>query len=119
MTCPGLEPSPPRWEAGDLPPELWHDLNFDFLPPFIRIFVSIFSFFFIFSSVGYEYFMFIFSVFDIFWFKLCFFPCFGPKFNVSLPLSRRLLTSGVVTQGKWALHVLPKRQLAVQVFTGV
>jgi hypothetical protein len=24
MTCPGFEPGPPRWEAGDYPPELWH-----------------------------------------------------------------------------------------------
>jgi hypothetical protein len=24
MTLPGIEPGPPRWEAGDYPPELWH-----------------------------------------------------------------------------------------------
>jgi hypothetical protein len=24
MTWPAIEPGPPRWEAGDLPPELWH-----------------------------------------------------------------------------------------------
>jgi hypothetical protein len=24
MTRTGLEPGPPRWEAGDKPPELWH-----------------------------------------------------------------------------------------------
>jgi hypothetical protein len=27
MTRPGLEPGPPQWEAGDLPPELWHGLQ--------------------------------------------------------------------------------------------
>jgi hypothetical protein len=24
MSWPGLQPGPPRWEAGDQPPELWH-----------------------------------------------------------------------------------------------
>jgi hypothetical protein len=28
MTRPGFEPGPPRWEAGDLPPELWRGLSF-------------------------------------------------------------------------------------------
>jgi hypothetical protein len=27
MTWPGLELGPPRWEAGDLPPELWRGLQ--------------------------------------------------------------------------------------------
>jgi hypothetical protein len=26
-TLPGLEPWPPRWEADDYPPELWHGLQ--------------------------------------------------------------------------------------------
>jgi hypothetical protein len=26
MTWPGIEPGPPRWEAGDEPPELWRGL---------------------------------------------------------------------------------------------
>jgi hypothetical protein len=27
MDCPGPEPVPPRWEAGDKPPEPWHGLS--------------------------------------------------------------------------------------------
>jgi hypothetical protein len=27
MTRAGLEPGPPRWEASDCPPELWHDFS--------------------------------------------------------------------------------------------
>jgi hypothetical protein len=27
MTRPGFEPGPPRWEAGDKPPELWYGLS--------------------------------------------------------------------------------------------
>jgi hypothetical protein len=27
MTWPGLEPGPPRWEAGSYPPELWHGMH--------------------------------------------------------------------------------------------
>jgi hypothetical protein len=30
MTRPGLEPGPPRWDASDYPPELWHGPNIHF-----------------------------------------------------------------------------------------
>jgi hypothetical protein len=29
MTWPAVESGPPRWEAGDEPPELWHDLLYE------------------------------------------------------------------------------------------
>jgi hypothetical protein len=60
----------------------------------------------IFPSVSY-------SMFDIFRFMLCFVPFWTQMRH--LPLSRRLLTSGRVTQGKCTPHVSPKRQLAVKV----
>jgi hypothetical protein len=31
MTSPGFEPGPPRWEAGDYPPELWRGRPLIFL----------------------------------------------------------------------------------------
>jgi hypothetical protein len=32
MTCPGLKPRPPRWEASNWPPEVWQGLKCDDCP---------------------------------------------------------------------------------------